>query len=230
MIFVLPISQFVLTQWRSFFFTIWLVRLCLFTLLVLQVIFHSFEVTSNPRFTSVRISSRFSTFFYFSSSSEVKGYFSLRTQIITSAVLAMSIYVRQLFVGMKSYKKHKMQIFQGIYHDIPSAANFNANSITSKSVHYSGFLVGYMAWGFIISFHLILVLLSTINILSLQMQYLEWVLAFTVPVMLIYLINILGNSTFTKFFFIRDYDEKLNIENRKFYAIFVYFNFFAGLY
>jgi len=35
-------------------------------------------------------------------------------------------------------------------------------------------------------------------------------------------------SSAGKFFFIQDAEEKLNLKNRKVYAIFVYFNFFAG--
>ena len=33
----------------------------------------------------------------------------------------MFIFAFQLFVGMKNYKRHKLQLFKGIYKEIPSA-------------------------------------------------------------------------------------------------------------
>jgi hypothetical protein len=129
---------------------------------------------------------------------------------------------------MQNYKKHRSQLYRGIYEDVPSAANFKPNAIAAKSVHYSGFLVGYMAWGFVICFNLTFIIFSAISVIVLRIHYIEIILAVTVPVLLIYLLKINVTSSFGKFLFIQDMDEKLNLANRKTYAIFVYFNFFAG--
>ena len=129
---------------------------------------------------------------------------------------------------MQNHKKHKLQLYQGIYEDVPSAMNFNPNAIAAKSVHYSGFLVGYMAWGFVICFHLILFVTLFIRVIALQMRYVEVILAITVPVLVFYLLKMVGTSSAGKFLFISDTDTKLNLKNRKTYAIFIYFNFFAG--
>ncbi len=159
---------------------------------------------------------------------EFQGFFSLRSTIITSGFITVVLFGFQLFIGMQNYKKHKLQLFKGIYEDVPSAANFKPNSIAAKSVHYSGFLVGYMAWGFVICFHLIFLLLSAIRIISVHMRYFELILAITVPVLVVYLLKIMGTSSAGTFLFVQDSEEKLNLKNRKVYAIFVYFNFFAG--
>jgi hypothetical protein len=159
---------------------------------------------------------------------EFRGFFSLSSTIIISALLTVILFLVQLFLGLKNYKKHKLQILKGIYEDVPSAADFNPSSIAAKSVHYSGFLVGYMAWGFVICFHIIFFILATIHIISVQIRYFELILAITVPVLVIYLLKMVGTSSAGKFLFIQDVDEKLNLKNRKVYAIFVYFNFFAG--
>ena len=129
---------------------------------------------------------------------------------------------------MQNHKKHKLQLYQGIYEDVPSAMNFNPNAIAAKSVHYSGFLVGYMAWGFVICFHLILFATLCVRVIALQMRYVEVILAITVPVLVFYLLKMVGTSSAGKFLFISDTDTKLNLKNRKTYAIFIYFNFFAG--
>ncbi|CAF3528746.1 unnamed protein product [Rotaria sp. Silwood1] len=161
---------------------------------------------------------------------EIKGLFSLRLEIITSAVIAFIIYAFQLFLGIQNYKKHKLDLFKGIYEDVPSPANFRPNAIVSKSVHYSGFLVGYMAWGFLICFHLIFLFLSFIRFITFQMRYFELVLAITVPVTVVYLLKMVTASSAGKFLFMQSDYEKINIDNRKTYAIFVYFNFFADCF
>ncbi len=174
------------------------------------------------------IEKNFSNLFLSLNYLEFRGFFSLSSTIITSGVLTVGLFLAQLFLGIKNYKRHKLQLFRGIYEDVPSAANFNPNAIAAKSVHYSGFLVGYMAWGFVICFHLIFFILATIHIITLQIRYFELILAITVPVLLVYLLKMVGTSSAGKFLFIQDMDEKLNLKNRKVYAIFIYFNFFAG--
>jgi hypothetical protein len=156
------------------------------------------------------------------------GAFSLKFEIILSAIFTVILYGFQLFLGMQYYKKHKLQLYKGIYVDVPSAHNFKPSSLASNSVHYSGFLVGYMAWGFVICFHLILLILIALRIVSLQIRHVEFVLAIIVPVLVIYFLKMLSLRSAGKFLFIQKLDDKLNLKSRKTYAIFVYFSFFAG--
>jgi hypothetical protein len=158
----------------------------------------------------------------------LKGTFSLKLEVILSAIITVVIYGFQLFIGMQNYKKHKLQLYKGIYDDVPSAENFKPNSIASHSVHYSGFLVGYMAWGFVICFHLVFILLAAIRMISLQIRNVELVLAIIVPILVVYLLKMTSMSSAGRFLFIRNIDEKLDLKSRKTYAIFVYFSFFAG--
>ncbi|CAF3644565.1 unnamed protein product [Rotaria sp. Silwood1] len=161
---------------------------------------------------------------------ELNDSFTLQREIILSAIITAIIYGFQLFVGMQNYKKHKLQLYQGIYVDVPPATNFKRSSIASNSVHYSGFLVGYMAWGFVICFHLILLILIGIKILSLQIRQIELALAIIVPILVIYLLKMLSMTSAGKFIFIQKLDNKLNLKSRKTYAIFVYFSFFADCF
>ncbi|CAF1098078.1 unnamed protein product [Rotaria sordida] len=154
--------------------------------------------------------------------------FTLKREIILSAIITAIIYGFQLFIGMQNYKKHKLQLYKGIYLNVPSTDNFKRSSIASNSVHYSGFLVGYMAWGFVICFHLILLILIGIKILSLQIRQIELALAIIVPILVIYLLKMLSMASAGKFIFIQKLDNKLNLKSRKTYAIFIYFSFFAG--
>jgi hypothetical protein len=85
-----------------------------------------------------------------------------------------------------------------------------------------------MAWGFVICFHLILLILIALRIVSLQIRHVEFVLAIIVPVLVIYFLKMLSLRSAGKFLFIQKLDDKLNLKSRKTYAIFVYFSFFAG--
>ncbi|CAF1032001.1 unnamed protein product [Rotaria sordida] len=161
---------------------------------------------------------------------ELDDSFTLKREIILSAIITAIIYGFQLFIGMQNYKKHKLQLYKGIYVDVPSADNFKRSSIASNSVHYSGFLVGYMAWGFVICFHLILLILIGIKILSLQIRQIELALAIIVPILVIYLLKMLSMASAGKFIFIQKLDNKLNLKSRKTYAIFIYFSFFADCF
>ncbi|CAF5136422.1 unnamed protein product, partial [Rotaria magnacalcarata] len=157
----------------------------------------------------------------YSANVEINDTFTLKGEIIASAILTTIIYGLQLFIGMQNYKKHKLQLYKGIYVDVPPATNFKRSSIASNSVHYSGFLVGYMAWGFVICFHLILIILIGVRILTFQIRQIELALAIIVPVLLIYLLKMLSMTSAGKFLFIQKLDNKLNLKSRKTYAIFV---------
>ena len=143
-------------------------------------------------------------------------------------MISVILYGFQLLTGMQNYKKHKLQLYQGFNIDVPAATNFKPSSIASNSVHYSGFLVGYMAWGFVIFFHLILLIMIGIKILSLQIRRIEMGLAIIVPILVIYLLKMLSITSTRKLLFIRQLENRLNLKSRKTYAIFVYFSFFAG--
>lgn len=154
--------------------------------------------------------------------------FSFQTEIILSAVATVILYATQLFIGIQNYKKHKLQLYKGIYVDIPAAIHFEPDYIASNSVHYSGFLVGYMAWGFVICFHFVLLIAIGIKVLSLQIRAFEVALTIIVPICVIYLLKLLAMKSAGKFLFIHEQEKKLDSQSRKTYAIFVYFSFFAG--
>jgi hypothetical protein len=148
--------------------------------------------------------------------------------IIISAVVTIIIFAFQLYLGMHNYERHKLQLFQGIYKNIPSAAHFEPNVIALQSVHYSGFLVGYMAWGFIICFHLIFFVLIAIQIIFTKTRYAQIVLDITVPLLVIYILKLTILSSAGQFLYINKMYKKLHLKNRKVYALFIYFTFFAG--
>ncbi len=150
-----------------------------------------------------------------------------------SAFLAVIIYGIQLLLGMQQYKNDKRELQKKVDNKIPPIEYFDPNLIASNSVHYSGFLVGYMAWGFVICFHLILLILIGLRILYLQIHHIEIVLGIIVPIILIYLLKMVSMTTIGKYLFIQNKekekkDDKRALKTLSAYAIFMYFIFFAG--
>jgi hypothetical protein len=154
--------------------------------------------------------------------------FSLKWEVLTSAILTGTIYGIQLLVAIQNYKKHKRQLYKGIYEDIPLANNFKLNDMASSSVHYSGFLVGYMAWGFFICFHSVLIILILIRLVSLRHPYVQIFLTISVPIFIVYLLKMTSMKFIGQLLFTQKFHTKLRLKNRMTYAIFVYFSFFAG--
>ncbi len=152
----------------------------------------------------------------------------MRSIVIISGVITVGIIIIQLIIEMKNYKKHKLQLFKGIYENIPSASNFTSTAIASNSVHYFGFLVGHIACSFIILFHLIIFILCSIRIISLRIPYIELLLGTTVPVIVVYLLIRVSMLSAGSCLFRHGSEEKPSLKNRQAYAIFVYFNFFIG--
>lgn len=148
-------------------------------------------------------------------------------EIIVSVVITLINYVIQLLLGLQQFKIDKKKLFK----KPPFKGTFDPQTIAQNSVHYSGFLIEYMAWGFILCFHLILFIGIIIRILWLQIRHRELLLAIIVPIILMSrlrasIITIIGAILFNKQKKKDDDDGRLN--NPGAYAIFIYFMFFAG--
>jgi hypothetical protein len=162
---------------------------------------------------------------------EIKETFSLKLELILSAVVTFILFGFQLFIGIRIYKKHRIELYRGIYRDIPSAANYQSSKMVANSVHYSGFLVGYMAWGFVICFHVTLVIFTAIRSYSSESRHTELGLIILAPVLVVYLLKMTFMRSAAKILFVHETDNPLirdKLKNRGIYAIFVYFMFFAG--
>ena len=161
---------------------------------------------------------------------ELEGPFSFHSEIIFSAVVTALIYGYHLIIGMRNYKKHRIQLRKRIYEDIPSPIqrNISLNKMPSYAVHHSGFLVSYMAWGFVICFHLILIIAILFRLVRMQIRVINLTSSIIIPIVLVYMLKMASMTSIGRFLVIRQSDSNRLIKDRESYAIFVYFSFFAG--
>ena len=164
---------------------------------------------------------------FFKSYIELERISSLNKHIIISAIVPFILFSLQLYGGMISYRIHKVQLYKGFCEEIPSNKHLGSYAIAVDSFHYPGYLIGYMAWGYIFCFHLIFIILTIIEIISFN-HFSQILSDIILPVLIIYLINQCIVSLFGQFIFIRTKDKKPVLEKRKTHAIFLYFCFFAG--
>ena len=153
---------------------------------------------------------------------------SFKLEIILSVVLTVILFGFQLLSGLKNYKEHKQEREIDLRLRDPSSIKRDWKEIAAKSVHYSGYLVGHVAWGFVICFHLILLFLIGIRILFLPIRHVEIVVALIVPVVTIYLLKMASFISVVAVCLPQDSEDKSELESPIRYAVFVYFIFVAG--
>ena len=72
----------------------------------------------------------------------------LKYEMVISCFLTVSIYYIQLLWGMKSYQKHMLDAYKGIFIDIPPRTAFNSPRLISKHVHYPGYCIAYLGFAY----------------------------------------------------------------------------------
>ena len=167
---------------------------------------------------------------------ELENSFHFQNEVTASSIVTVLIFACQLFYGMKNYKEHKQQLYKGIDEDIPLVTHFSSYRIASDSVHYSGFLVGYMAWGFVICFHAILLFSIIIRLIFSRSYDIETMLSVIVPIFIFYFLKSTFLRSISNILFTSSTERSLPkstimiLKKRKSYATFLYFSFFAGIY
>jgi len=164
-----------------------------------------------------------------------------KLEIIFSAIFTVIIYGGQLLYGMKMYRHDRRKLEKGKHKEIPMIKYFKPSVIAGNSVHYSGFLVGYMAWGFVICFHVILLIAIIMRLLPSPHPHIQLALGIIVPIIVIYFLKRIIMTTVGEYFFVRvkkdkhdkhtskkDQNYELTLKNTENYEIFVYFMLFAG--
>ncbi|CAF1648420.1 unnamed protein product, partial [Adineta ricciae] len=74
----------------------------------------------------------------------------LKYEMLFACCLTSLIYFGQLCLGMKHYQRHMLHAYQGIFVDIPSRSAFKNMRLMSKNIHYPGYCIAYLTFGYVI--------------------------------------------------------------------------------
>ena len=165
---------------------------------------------------------------------------SLKKEIVISAMVTSCIFIVQLIIGIQNFKRHKLQLHKRAgCEEIPSLKSLPKNKIASNALHYPGFLVAYMAWGFTICFHCLLIIAISFRMISFNNFYLQIALTLAIPIIIIYLVKIYSMSCCSQYAFTVEMDDddnassqqpaRLNLNNPHWYVFLLYITFFAGM-
>ncbi|CAF0932859.1 unnamed protein product [Didymodactylos carnosus] len=148
-------------------------------------------------------------------------------EILFCSVLAVLIYCVQVFNGMKKIQQHLLSAYKGVYNEIPPRHNFNNNELMCKCLHFSGYLCGYTAWGFIIFYKIAFFCCLILRLwITYDIQWFQRFLSFFLPVILIFLLKRILVSILSEFVFLQNFGKNNSLNNRRIFFLFNYFNFF----
>ena len=78
---------------------------------------------------------------------------------------ALLVSTIQVFLGIRDTKKHLIEIYKGKCVYLPPIKQLKNKSIAGSSFHYGGYLTGYLIWGFMIQYIMIVLIGFVIFIL-----------------------------------------------------------------
>jgi len=143
------------------------------------------------------------------------------------SILSVTIYCSQIFNGLIKIQQHMISAYAGKYIDIPPRHNFSNNELMSKCLHFSGYLCGYTAWGFIIFYKISFIICLIFRLwIRYDSRWFQHILAICLPIILVYLLKHILVSLLSEFVFLQNFGRTPSINNRRIYFIFNYFNFF----
>ena len=144
--------------------------------------------------------------------------FSFQKEIYISSSLSCLIYIIQLLLGLKKYQMDMLDYYQGKYpkkkQDLSSSS-----CVLQRSFHYSGYQVGYLAYGFVIINYFIFIICLIFKILFIHPLLVKIVLQVLAPLVILFGLKHIIVYCLTKYFFLRiiKSNRKLrqNVEHQK---------------
>ena len=151
----------------------------------------------------------------------------LINDLLFCSILAVLIYSVQILNGLIKIQQHLLAGYAGKYLDIPPRHNFSNNELISKCLHFSGYLCGYTAWGFIIFSKISFLFCLFIRLwIRYDARWFQHILALCLPIVLVYILKHILISLLAEFVFLQNFARTPSLNNRRIFFIFNYFNFF----
>lgn len=114
-----------------------------------------------------------------------------KIELIISCLLAGLIYSMQLFFAMRKYQKNMLDAYRGRFLDIPPRSVLAKTRYLSKNIHYPGYFIAYLIFGYVIIGNLVFFLLIALKILCRHLFLIEELAKITFPILAFYLIKLI---------------------------------------
>lgn len=139
---------------------------------------------------------------------------SFEKEIYISSLLAFSIYVIQLLLGLKKYQFDMLNFYQGKYTKNTEKL-LSSSCVLQRSFHYSGYQVGYLAYGFVIINYVLFIICLILKILFIHPLLVKIVLKCLAPIFILFALKHIIVYCLTKYFFLRIIRSNKNLRENK---------------
>ena len=152
---------------------------------------------------------------------------SLKSALLVPFFLALFICIIQVLLGIRDTKKHLFELYKGTCTYLPPSITLSNSSILSDSFNFGGYLTGYLIWGFLIQFAILVIIAICILILRVFVnQYVWTIIKFFFPIICTLLVKQISNFLTSEVIFLKKGTKILAIDNFRALNVFLYFNFF----
>lgn len=147
---------------------------------------------------------------------------------VLAIMTAFVIVAIQLLVLLVNIRRNLLQIYRGDISEIPKRDKSRYLKYTTGNVHFAGYFIGYLVWGFILiaAFAFVLYMCIDAFITFGSVKFLENILKKIIPLLLMIFFKQYLNNLLARYVFLQHYGDILAINNRRVLMIFLYFNFF----
>ncbi|KAI0985120.1 hypothetical protein GJ496_009912 [Pomphorhynchus laevis] len=145
-------------------------------------------------------------------------------RVITS--LTGLLCLIQLTLGLKQYQRQMLQAYRGNFHEIPNRRMFKPGTLVAKALHYPGYMVGYLIWGYLFMLGTIFTVTIIVRNLIRFFDVFEYLAKWIVPMVILLLMKFLLISVLSRTAFTQWKGQTLALKNTRCIFIFNYFNFF----
>ncbi len=128
--------------------------------------------------------------------------FSFEKEIFLSSLFSFTIYVIQLFFGLKKYQLDMLDYYRGKYQK-KNIDLFSSSCILQRSFHYSGYQVGYLAYGFVLINYFMFCICLIFKLLFIHPLFVKILLKIIAPIFILFALKHIIVYCLTKYFFLK---------------------------
>lgn len=125
---------------------------------------------------------------------------SLEREILIATLISCFIYVIQLLLGLKKYQNDMLDHYKGNYLK-RKQDSISASNVLQRSFHYSGYQVGYLAYGFVIINYVMFIVCLFFKVLFIHPLLIKILLKFLAPIFILFALKHVLVYCLTKYFF-----------------------------
>jgi hypothetical protein len=157
---------------------------------------------------------------------------SLVRPYIFAVFLTLIIIITQLVVLLVNMRRNLFQSYRGDDSELPRRQRSKYTSLSSGNIHFAGYFIGYLIWGFIIIavFSALICISIDAFIIFGSVRLIEIILKAIIPTLLFVFFKQYLNRVLAQYVFLQHHGEVLSLNNRRLLMIFIYFNFFLDAF